>query len=237
MDSRLLGIILGVCGVGLLLISLLGNRWMRAEFEGSKVRVGLRDAEVCDDEGCVKGTLAECAKPAEEATSSDDPNDFMFTLIGAPKHCRVLIGGSMVAKMMRARRLSNSEEELKRRLETIPTMELGSFLTFARLTFIIGLVVAPLLLLCVILGAAKKFVHWPIQPTTLALFAVILIFITGPVTVALNPFTGLGVGIGFWLFGAGATSALISGIMLGRLHPPDDPFWDTEDLDGPQSDR
>lgn len=234
MDSRLIGVILGVCSAGLILASILGNQWMRAEFEGSKVRVGLRNVSVCDADECITEALSTCTKPARDATSTDNPDDYVFSLMGAPKHCQVLIGGSMLAKMMRAQRMSNSEEELKRRLESIPTMELGSFLTFAKLTFILGLIAAPLLLLCAILGAAKKYVHWPIQPTTLALFAVILIFITGPVTVALNPFTGLGVGLGFWLFGAGATGALVSGIMLGRLRPPDDPFWDTDDLDRPQ---
>ena len=232
MNSRLAGIILGVASAGLIVVSIFGNQWMRADFDGARVSIGLYNASVCDEVDCTVARLEECKKPARDATSTDDPDEYMFALMSAPRHCQALIGGSMLAKMLRAARMSSSPEEIKRRLEKSSTLELGSFLVFAKMTYILGLIATPLLCLCAFLGATRKYLHLPIQPTTLLLFSVILLFITGPVTVALNPFTGLGVGLGFWLFGAGATGALISGIMLGRLRPPDDPFWDTADLDG-----
>ena len=230
MNSRLLGIALAVVSSGLLLVSVLGNHWLRAEYDTGTVGLGLRSAQVCgDDDQCVTARVAECRSVAKEIGRAGDQTDYMAALFNAPDHCAALIAGSFIASVSRASRLSENRQQFQRRLEKMPKIELGSFLFFAQATFVLGFVVSTLLLLCAGLVAARRFVHWPIAPTTLALFSVILIFITGPVTVALNPFVGLGVDWGFWLFGAGATGGLIAGIVLGRQRPPDDPYWDDGD--------
>ena len=216
MNSRIAGIVCAALGGVLIIASLFTNRWLRAEFFGGDVGAGLRDAQVCVGGVCEKGSIASCQKYADAIGGVKDPMDFYMLLDTAPTHCRVLIGGStMVA-------VDHSEVQLTQ----VPEVSLGAFLFFSRVTFYTSFLAALLLARTIGLAAAKKFVYRPVPPTTLLLFCVIVLLVSGPVTIAVNPFKGLGVDIGFAVFGAGVTLALFGGIMLGRLRPPHDSEWD-----------
>jgi hypothetical protein len=219
MNTRILGIACAVLGGALIIASLFTNRWLRAEFFGGDVGAGLRDAQICVEGLCEKSTISSCKKYADAVGGIKDPMDFYMALDTAPTICRVLIGGSTMVEAERSNIV----------LKEVPSVSMGAFLTFAAITYYLSFFAALLLILNIGLAIARKFIYRPVPPTTLLLFSLILLLISGPVTVAVNPFKGLGIDIGFVLFGAGVTISLFGAIMLGRLRPPDDDWGDLDD--------
>ncbi len=65
----------------------------------------------------------------------------------------------------------------------------------------------------------------PMAPTTLALLAIMAALITGCVFVATKPGAPgfVGVGISFWIFGAGAVVGIAGAQMLAKVNRPVDP--------------
>lgn len=218
MNTRILGIACAAIGGALIIASLFTNRWLRAEFFGGEVGAGLRDAQICVEGVCEKARISSCKKYADEVGGLEDSMDFYMVLDTAPTICRVLIGGSTMVEAERSNIV----------LKEVPEVSMGAFLTFASITFYLSLLASLLLVVNIGLAIAKKFIYRPIPPTTLLLFSLILLLVSGPVTVAVNPFKGLGIDIGFVLFGGGVTLALFGAIMLGRLRPADDD-WDYDD--------
>lgn len=93
--------------------------------------------------------------------------------------------------------------------------------------FICGLAAAASLLLCAGLTAAGKWVHWFVQPASLAILTSVATVLAAVLALALNPFKGVGwgTGPGFLIMGGGATAGLLAGIVLGRLKPPDEDLF------------
>ena len=62
----------------------------------------------------------------------------------------------------------------------------------------------------------------PMAPTTLALLAIMAALVTGCVFVATKPGPGgfVGVGIAFWIFGAGAVMGIAGAQLLAKGEPP-----------------
>ena len=75
------------------------------------------------------------------------------------------------------------------------------------------------------LALARRQPLLPISPSTIALLATFLALITGCVFVATKPGPAgyVGVGMSFWIFGAGAVLAIASSQMLARVNRPSDP--------------
>ena len=92
-------------------------------------------------------------------------------------------------------------------------------------TFVELLVAACALAAAAALALANKKPQLPITPTTVALLGVMASLITGCVFVATKPGPAgfVGVGISFWVFGAGAVLGIAGAQMLAKVNRPPDP--------------
>jgi len=81
------------------------------------------------------------------------------------------------------------------------------------------------LLAAAALALAKKQPQLPMSPSTISMLALMVGLISGCVFVATKPGPAgfVGVGIAFWIFGAGAVLGLAGSIMLARVNRPADP--------------
>ena len=92
-------------------------------------------------------------------------------------------------------------------------------------TLIVTLLGALGLLAGAAVGCLKTKPQLPVSPSSLALIGIMLALIAGCLFVATKPgVPGLvGVGITFWIFGAGAVLGIASAIMLAKVNRPADP--------------
>ena len=92
-------------------------------------------------------------------------------------------------------------------------------------TFVECLLAALGLVLAATIALAGKHPDLPMAPTTLALLAIMAALITGCVFVATKPGPPgfVGVGLSFWLFGAGAVLGIASAQLLAKVNRPIDP--------------
>lgn len=225
MNARLLGITGTLVGAALIVTALFANQWLRADIFGTHIRVGLRAVTVCDDGACETGSLATCREFADRAAQERETYAFFTVVSESPSYCQALLDGAALAEIDRAAQRTRRGFQMRDRP---PHIDMASYLVFAKITFILSLVALPLLLLCVGLAAANKHVLRPVSPSTLALFVLIGLLITSPVTVAVNPFLGLGVTWGFLVHGIGVTLALLGCTALGRLRPPESDDWESQ---------
>ena len=100
---------------------------------------------------------------------------------------------------------------------------------------------------CAMLGALSLFasavlvlagrrIRWPIMPTTTAILGIAIGLITGCVFVATKPGPPgyVGVGLGFWVFGAGVVVGIGAALMLNKLLRPHDPDLLADSMDPEQ---
>ncbi|CAN5323792.1 hypothetical protein BH11MYX1_BH11MYX1_09490 [soil metagenome] len=75
------------------------------------------------------------------------------------------------------------------------------------------------------IGCLKMKPHLPMSPSSVALIGIMISMISGCVFVAPKPgVPGMaGVGIAFWIYGAGAVVGIASAIMLAKVNRPADP--------------
>jgi hypothetical protein len=85
------------------------------------------------------------------------------------------------------------------------------------------------LLVTAVFGATKRRVNFPVQPTTVALLAIMAGLITGCVFIGTKPggVGEVGVGYSFWAYGIGSVAGIVGAQILNKLIKPVDP-----DLDG-----
>ncbi|MFT3696019.1 MAG: hypothetical protein QM831_22975 [Kofleriaceae bacterium] len=100
-----------------------------------------------------------------------------------------------------------------------------AFSACGKATLVVALLAALGLLGAAALGFIKKKPYLKISPSTIALVGLMLGFITGCVFVATKPGPNgfVGIGISFWIFGAGSVLGLVSAIQLSKLNRPVDP--------------
>lgn len=104
-----------------------------------------------------------------------------------------------------------------------------TFSLIAASTFYTGLVCAALLLVIVALAGTGKYLHLPIQPTTLGIVTSFVTLMLIAVVLASHPWKAIGWGTGnaVVIAGAGAIAGLFASITLGRVMPDfDDNDWD-----------
>jgi hypothetical protein len=101
----------------------------------------------------------------------------------------------------------------------------AAFAPFGLVTLIACIVGALGLLAAAALALAKKQPALPVSPSSISLLALMAGLISGCVFVATKPGPGgfVGVGVAFWIFGAGAVLGLAGSIMLARVNRPVDP--------------
>jgi hypothetical protein len=101
----------------------------------------------------------------------------------------------------------------------------GTWTMFGSITWIAVLLAAISLLAAVGIVVAKRRVRLPVMPTTTALLGVLIALITGCLFVATKPGPPgyVGVGLGFFVFGAGVVLGLWSSLALNKLMRPHDP--------------
>lgn len=101
----------------------------------------------------------------------------------------------------------------------------GAFSPMGWATFVECLVAALGLIAAAGIAIAKKRPDWPMAPTTLALLAIMASLITGCVFVATKPGAPgfVGVGMSFWIFGAGSVLGIAGAQMLAKVNRPVDP--------------
>lgn len=92
-------------------------------------------------------------------------------------------------------------------------------------TFIESLIAAAGLIAAAAVAAARRRPDLPMQPTTIALLAIIFGLITGCIFVATKPGAAgfVGAGISFWIFGAGAVLGIAGAQLLAKVNRPLDP--------------
>lgn len=125
--------------------------------------------------------------------------------------------------------LSNSELIDKWRSMGSEAAKLTSsaFAPIGKVTLVIILLAAVSLLLAAALAFARKQPALPIAPTTIALLCGMAGLITGCVFVATKPGPAgmVGVGVSFWVFGAGSVAGIVGAQLLAKLNRPPDPEW------------
>ncbi len=101
----------------------------------------------------------------------------------------------------------------------------GAWSPLGIVTLIASLLAAAGLLAGAGIGCMKTKPQLPVSPSSAALIGIMIALITGCVFVATKPgYPGLvGVGIAFWIFGAGAVLGLAAAIMLAKVNRPADP--------------
>jgi len=92
-------------------------------------------------------------------------------------------------------------------------------------TFIACLIAVLGLLAAAGMAAGRRTPLWPISPSTLALLGIMAALITGCVFVATKPGPAgyVGVGLSFWVFGAGAVLGIAGAQLLAKVNRPVDP--------------
>jgi len=100
----------------------------------------------------------------------------------------------------------------------------GAFSLLGWITFVCLAIAVPSLLISCVLVLAGKRLRLPIMPTTTALLGVAIAMLTGCVFVATKPGPPgyVGVGLGFFVFGAGVVLGLWSALALNKLMRPHD---------------
>ncbi len=101
----------------------------------------------------------------------------------------------------------------------------GAFAPMGWATFVELLIAAGALLIAAGLAIANKKPQLPVSPSSLALLAIMAALITGCVFVATKPGVAgfVGVGMSFWVFGAGAVLGIAGAQLLAKVNRPADP--------------
>ncbi len=128
-----------------------------------------------------------------------------------PDSCRSQSNSSLVSELQEAEGNSDNAS--------------GAFAPMGWVTFGVLLAAALGLLGAAGIAAAKKKPTWPMAPTTVTLLGLMISLITGCVFVATKPGPAgfVGVGLSFWLFGAGAVIGIAAAQMLAKINRPEDP--------------
>jgi hypothetical protein len=101
----------------------------------------------------------------------------------------------------------------------------GTWTTFGLVTWIAVGIAAVSLLIAIGIVLAGKRIRLPVMPTTTALLGILVSLVTGCLFVATKPGPAgyVGVGVGFFVFGAGVVLGLWSVLALNKLMRPHDP--------------
>ena len=110
--------------------------------------------------------------------------------------------------------------EAKDELRAPPSFPIWGYVTLGAMG-----IAALSLLACAVLALMKKRILWPMMPTTSAILGTAVALITGCVFVAMKPGPPgfVGVGMGFFAFGAGVLCGIGGAIMINKFLRPVDP--------------
>lgn len=164
--------------------------------------------------------------------TSEDPADGQTKT--APKFCRSSSNAELVATwneaVAAAMELSRKHPEdmtlYANAIETAKELRTsGAFSPFGWVALVSCLIAALSLAIAGALVAANKRVSLPIMPTTTAMLGLMVGIVCGCVFVALKPGPAgyVGVGLGFFSFGAGIIGGTAAALMLNKLLRPHDP--------------
>lgn len=124
-------------------------------------------------------------------------------------------------------RRSNSEliHELRDFSEASKQDASVAFAPFGWITLVASLLAALGLLGAAGIAGSRKKPDLPMTPATLALLGIMVGLITGCVFVATKPFGAgiVGVGLSFWVFGAGCVLGIAGAQLLAKVNRPLDP--------------
>jgi hypothetical protein len=129
--------------------------------------------------------------------------------LGAVKQCRDLSNSALIDALKEAGDPDQS----------------SAFVPCGWITFVLCLITAVGLVAAAGLAIARKTPVLPMTPSSLALLGIMLALISGCVFVATKPGPAgsVGVGISFWVFGAGAVLGIAGAQLLARVNRPADP--------------
>lgn len=101
----------------------------------------------------------------------------------------------------------------------------SAFSACGKATLVVSLLAALGLVGAAALGLKKTKPYLKISPSTIALVGIMLGLVVGCIFVATKPGPNgfVGIGISFWIFGAGNVLGLVSAIQLSKLNRPVDP--------------
>lgn len=242
----IVGVILGLLAVGALGFALVSGQWLYADstqlqyaHDNSYVSTlgevhergfGLRTTKACvsGNRGCVEMSNGELvdewyALGLQDRFMLHEPVD---------EELGERIGSTSLEAMKRTRERFESADNKSHDVEALDHVAgkhiyktSSAFAILGFITFVCILLAAPSLLISIIIVLAGKRVRLPIMPTTTALLGVGIGLITGCVFVATKPGPPgyVGVGIGFFVFGAGVVLGLWSALQLNKLMRPHDP--------------
>lgn len=240
-------IILGSVAALALGFSLFSHSWLYADATQLQYRddsgmmytqgrvhemaMGLRSLERCSSDGKV------CEAMGHGTLLDDWDRELIRARFMADEpvedEARSLLGEDELTTL-KARRASDRAGDPARSLELAQKQLIiakrvytssGTWQTFGLITWIAVLLATLSLITAVAIVAAKRRVRLPVMPTTTALLGVLIALITGCLFVATKPGPAgyVGVGLGFFLFGAGVVLGLWSSLALNKLMRPHDP--------------
>lgn len=102
-----------------------------------------------------------------------------------------------------------------------------TFSLVSRITFVVGLAAAGLVLLVILLALLARYPSFGVSPSTLAILASVGSLVLVALTLAIHPWKEIGWGTGYaiYLAGGGAAACLFASIVLGQLRPPVQDTW------------
>jgi len=196
MDRRLLAILLGGAAAACLIIAAFTEHWLVNSSAQSNIGFGLRRNHECfASAGWSEYAPAEVAPRKTTWTCKSSTN---ADTVGNWQELSVAHGGDRLAS--------------------------GVFAPLGWITLIDVILAALGLLAAVGIAIARKQPQLPVAPTTVALLGIMLGLITGCVFIATKPgpVGMVGVGLSFWLFGAGCVMGIASAQLLAKVNRPPD---------------
>lgn len=197
MNRRVIAIALGVVAAACLITAALTDHWLVNSSAEAKIGFGLRNNEECLSTGWTNYEPLRADEHRAEPTS--------WTCKSA--------SNSVVVDQWKALEKSHGDR-----------LASSAFAPFGWITFVDVLVAALGLLAAAGIAAARKQPQLPIMPTTVALVGLMIGLITGCVFVATKPGPAgmVGVGLSFWLFGAGSVIGIAGAQLLAKVNRPAD---------------
>jgi len=243
----IIGLVIGLLAIAALGYAALSQRWLYAEgtqlqYEHSDGRTfsigevhdrqfGLRTTTACptrSDSGCVDQTNGELLTAWRQAELEarymlhEKVDDELATLISKDG----------MAALAAERDHFESPEDTLHDIEAREALAAkhiyassSAFALLGWITFVLLLIAIPSLAVSCAIVVAGKRLRLPVMPTTTALLGIGISLITGCVFVATKPGPPgyVGVGPGFFVFGAGIVLGLYASLQLNRLMRPHDP--------------